>query len=377
MRKNATLLAGLGHYTCPQSGGLVPPVQSSVTSVIDGSEGALGYARSGNSSVLLAESLLNTLEHGQGCAFFNAGATAAWAVLSTLTPGDGVILEADCYYEFRTIISRYCQRQGIAITLVDLCNLEAVGQATRQGHTNLIWAELPTNPLWKIADIAALAKVAHRVGARLVVDATVATPLWLNALTLGADVVLHSATKYLNGHGDLTAGALVTARPDAWWQEIIAYRTASGSVLPAMEAWLLLRGMRTLSLRVERASENALKIARWLAQQPGVSGVHYPGLEQNPHFARAEAQFSGGFGAMLSFQLNVGAKAAAAFCRRTRVFRHSTSLGSTESLIEHRRSTEGEGSRCPDDLLRLSVGIEDCADLLADLAQALDATVNA
>ncbi|MGB9095913.1 trans-sulfuration enzyme family protein [Erwinia sp.] len=376
MSKNATLLAGLGHYADPQNGGLVPPIQSSVTSVIDGSEGALGYARSGNSAVLLAESLLNTLEKGQGCAFFNAGASAAWAVLATLKPGDGVILEADCYYEFRSIISRYCERLGIALTLVDLCNLEAVEQATRQGHTNLIWAELPTNPLWKIADIQAVATLAHQVGARLIVDATVATPLWLNALKLGADVVLHSATKYLNGHGDLTAGALVTAKQDAWWQEITAYRTASGSVLPSMEAWLLLRGMRTLSLRVERASENTLKIARWLAQQPAVSVVHYPGLEQNPHFPLAQAQFAGGFGAMLSFQLRAGAKAASEFCLRTSVFRHSTSLGSTESLIEHRRSTEGEGSRCPDDLLRLSVGIEDSDDLLADLAQALAATVN-
>lgn len=369
--KNATRLAGLNHYTDPQSGGLVPSIHTSVTSVIDGGAGALGYARSGNSAVQLAETLLAGLEQGAGCALFNAGASAAWAVLATLRPGDGVILEADCYYEFRSIISRYCDRLGITLRLVDLCNLEAVEQATRQGHTNLIWAEMPTNPLWKIPDIAAVAALAHRTGARLIVDATVATPLLLNALTLGADVVLHSATKYLNGHGDLTAGALVTAREDGWWQEITDYRTASGSVLQPLEAWLLLRGMRTLSLRVERAGENALAIARWLAAHPAVSVVHYPGLESNPHFPLASAQLKGGSGAMLSFQLHAGAGAAAALCRQTSVFRHSTSLGSTESLIEHRHSTEGEGSRCPEDLLRLSVGIEDSDDLLADLSQAL------
>ncbi|MGE9551439.1 trans-sulfuration enzyme family protein [Erwinia amylovora] len=369
--KNATLLAGLDHFTDPYSGGLVPSVQSSVTSVIDGHEGALGYARSGNSAVQLAEKLLSKLEGGQACAVFNAGAAAAWAVLSTLQPGDAVVLEIDCYYEFCHIISQYCQRLGVTLVLADLCDPEAINYAAFTARPRLIWVETPTNPTWKIPDIAKIAAIARQAGARLIVDATVATPLLLNPLSLGADVVLHSATKYLNGHGDLTAGALITARQDAWWDNINAYRTASGSVLQPMEAWLLLRGMRTLALRLERASANALALACWLSEQQQVSAVHYPGLADSPHHALACAQMQGGFGAMLSFQLKGGADAAAKLCRQTRIFRHSTSLGSTESLIEHRRRTEGEGSRCPDDLIRLSVGIEDQQDLLDDLALAL------
>nr|WP_242662441.1 PLP-dependent transferase [Pseudoroseomonas deserti] len=355
----------------------MPPIQPGVTALGHGPaelpDMAGFYARSGNAAAGMAEALLAELEGAAATACFSAGAAAAQAVLAGLQPGDHLLLEAAGYYEFREVISRFCARWGIAVSLVDMTDPAAVAAALRPGQTRLAWAELPTNPLWRVPDIAGLARLVHGAGGKLLVDATVATPVLARPIALGADWVLHSATKYLNGHGDLVAGALSCARLDDDWTEILRHRTAAGTLLPPFEAWLLLRGMRTLALRVEAASRTALRLATWLATQPAVSAVHYPGLPAHPQHALAAAQLEGGFGAMLSFQLTGGRAAALWVAERTKIFRRATSLGSTESLVEHRRSTEGDSSLCPDDLLRLSIGIEHAGDLLDDLAAALAA----
>ncbi len=368
----ATLLAGLGHYTADGTGSLVPPLHLGVTALGGAPPGMAGhYARSGNPTTATVEEMLVRLEGGSHAAAFTAGAAAAQAVLATLRPGDHVVMEGEGYYEFRAIAEAFCARWGVALNLVDMADPGAVAAALRPGQTRLIWAEMPTNPLWRVPDLPALAGLARGAGARLLVDATVATPLLLPALGLGADWVLHSATKYLNGHGDVTGGALVAARRDDTWDEVLEHRTAAGTVLSPFSAWLVLRGMRTMALRVERASRTAQLLAEWLSGHPAVAAVHYPGLAGHPQERAARAQFRGGFGGMLSFQLRAGEAEALRVCERARVFRRSTSLGSTESLIEHRRSTEGAASRCPADLLRLSIGIEDAGELRDDLAEAL------
>ncbi|WP_416414595.1 trans-sulfuration enzyme family protein [Pantoea sp. App145] len=368
-----TLLAGLDHFTDDANGGLVPAIQPAVTSQILPGQGALHYARSGNSTSRLAEKLMTKLESGAEAALFNSGVSAAWAVLSTLKHGDSLIVEEECYYEFRNIMLAYCTQHQIQLIFVDLNDNEALEQVLRCHQVNVVWAETATNPLWKVIDIAQVAALVHRYQARLVVDATVSTPLAINPLQLGADIVLHSATKYLNGHGDLTAGFLVTREVDEWWELMMWFRTSSGTVLQTLDAWMLLRGMRTLALRFRHACDNAEKLAQALLQHPAVREVHYPGLEGDPWYSNAQRQMNGFYGAMLSFRLHGGVTAASLISTLTRTIRHSTSLGSTESLIEHRQSTEGDQSRCPADLVRLSVGIENSDDLIADMQQALDA----
>jgi cystathionine gamma-synthase len=236
----------------------------------------------------------------------------------------------------------------------------------------LVWIESPANPTWAITDIVAAAEIAHGAGARLAVDSTVATPVLTRPIALGADIVMHSATKYLNGHSDVVAGALVAARHDEFWERIAAIRASHGAILGSFEAWLLLRGMRTLSLRVERACASAQRIAEHFADHSHVAAVLYPGLPAHPGHEIAARQMHGGFGGMLSVRVAAGEAAAIAAAARVRVFKRATSLGGVESLIEHRASIEGPGSPAPPDLLRLSVGIEDAQDLIDDLEQALN-----
>lgn len=368
-----TVLAQLDHYLDPSTGGLVPAIHLGVTHVPAAADDAIGagYARSGNSGAALAESLMARLDGGAAAALFNAGIAAARSVLYGLRSGDHLLIDSHAYYEFAEMMGEFGERFEIAVDAVDLCDLEAVAHALRPGQTRLVWAECPSNPTWRVPDITRLATLAHGAGARLLVDATVATPLLCQPLALGADLVLHSATKYLNGHGDLTAGVLVSAHLDAAWQAIVDSRTTHGSILQSWEAWLLLRGLRTLALRFERASSNAMALARMLEAHPAVAVVHYPGLEGNPHHALAREQFSGGFGAMLSFEVRGGRAQALAVRDRAKVFRQATSLASTESLIEHRKSTEGGQSACSENLVRLSVGLEHVEDLVGDLCQAL------
>jgi cystathionine gamma-synthase len=330
---------------------------------------SIGYTRSGTAGGSDLEHLLARIDGGEGALAFSSGISAAQAALAQLEPGSHLIFEANGYYEFRSLIARQCAARGIAVDLVDLSDPTCVAAAMRPGKTAMIWAELPANPQWQMPDLAALSSIARKGGATLLVDATVATPIHCRPLEHGADVILHSATKYLNGHGDLTAGVLIfRSRNDM--DGPLSFRTEAGTVLTPFSEWLLLRGLRTLAVRMERASASALAMAQWLADQGGVMAVHYPGLATHPQHDVAMRQYQRGFGAMLSIRLGSRSRAAE-LVGATRIFNAATSLGSTESLIEHRAATEGDGSRCPDDLVRLSIGLEDVGDLIVDLGQAL------
>jgi cystathionine gamma-synthase len=235
-----------------------------------------------------------------------------------------------------------------------------------------VWIETPANPLWTITDIAAACDIAHAAGAAVAIDSTAATPVLTRPLELGADIVMHSATKYLNGHSDVIAGSLTGPRDDEFWQRLVAGRSSGGAILGSLEAYLLLRGMRTLHLRVERACRSALRVAEAMAAHPRTVDVLYPGLPSHPGHAVAARQMAGGFGGMLSIRVKGGEGAAIATAAKVEIWKRATSLGGVESLLEHRASIEGAGSPVPPDLLRLSVGIEDADDLIADLEQALN-----
>src|SRR5690606_32224689 len=259
---------------------------------------------------------------------------------------------------------------GIEATFVDATDPDAIRAAIQPGRTRMVWIETPANPLWGISDIALAAEAAHKAGALLGVDSTVATPVLTQPLALGADIVMHSATKYLNGHSDIIAGALLFAREDALLERAKGLRSGLGAVLSPFEASLLLRGMRTLHVRVAHQSASGMTIARHFASDRRVAEVLYPGLPGPGHDVAAD-QIGGGFSGMLSIRVAGGESAAIGVAARVQLWKRATSLGGVESLVEHRASVEGAGTPCPPDLLRLSVGLEDPADLIADLDRAL------
>jgi cystathionine gamma-synthase len=270
---------------------------------------------------------------------------------------------------------RQLPRLGHKITFVDMADLGAVKAAIRPSETGLVWVETPSNPLWTITDIAAVAQSAHAAGALLAADSTVATPILTQPLAYGADIVMHSATKYLNGHSDVSAGVLAIAKPNELWMRIRKMRELNGSVLGPFEAWLLTRGLRTLDVRVKAQSKSAEILARRLAKHAAISAVLYPGLADSSGHRIAASQMMGGFGGMLSIRLKGGTRTAISTAANVSIWRRATSFGGIESLIEHRSSMEGEGSVCPADLLRLSVGLEDPDDLFSDLDRAIARSV--
>lgn len=330
------------------------------------------YARADNPTYEHAERLLAALEGAGSCMLFSSGMAAANAVFQSLLPGDHVVVAKVLYWGVRKWLAEFGLTWGLDVEFVDTTDLQAVEAAIRPGSTRLLWVETPANPTWEVSDLAALCQLAHANGARVAVDNTVATPVLTRPIEFGADLVVHSATKYLNGHSDVLAGAVLTARNDPFWQRIRSWRRTAGAVPGAFDAWLLQRGMRTLFLRVRRASENALAIARHFEGHPSIRAVLYPGLPSHPAHAIAARQMSGGFGGMLSIRLVGGPLQAMAVLAAVKVFKRATSLGGVESLIEHRLSMEGPSSSVPDDLLRLSVGIEALGDLIADLEAALE-----
>jgi cystathionine gamma-synthase len=315
--------------------------------------------------------VLTALEGGAATLLFSSGMAAAAAVFQSLPRDSHVVAPRVMYWGLRSWLKNFAEAWGIAVDFVDATSLDALRQAVRSGRTRLIWIETPANPLWSVTDIAGSAEIAHSAGALLAVDGTAATPVLTRPLALGADLVMHSATKYLNGHSDVIAGTLTAAREDAFWARLRTARSSGGAILGSFEAYLLLRGMRTLFPRVERACRSAQQIAEALSQNPRVLDVLYPGLPRHPGHAVAARQMSGGFGGMLSMRVRGGAEAAIAAAARVEIWKRATSLGGVESLIEHRASVEGADSPAPPDLLRLSVGIEDPGDLIADLESAL------
>ena len=357
----------------PATRAVVPPIHVATTFVRDPDNqyrSGFCYGRPDNATVRHGEDLIAALEGAPAALLFGSGMSAATAAVMALPGPSHIVAGTVMYWGFRRWLTTEAPRFGHKIDLVDTSDLRAVAKAVRRGKTKLVWIETPGNPLWTITDIAAVAEIAHRAGARLAVDSTVATPVFTRPLALGADLVMHSASKYLNGHSDVIAGALAIATPNAWWDRIKALRGQHGLILGPFEAWLLLRGMRTLDARVRAASESAVLLATWLRRHPTVAAVLYPGLPDHPGHAIAARQMSG-FGAMLSIRVKRGARGAIAAAARVRLWKRATSLGGVESLLEHRASIEGAGSPCPPDLLRLSVGLEDPEDLFADLDQAL------
>lgn len=373
-----TLAAQALHRIDPVTGSVVPPIYPAATYARTADYQPIGpvYSRDGNPTYLPAEALLARLEGSGagdgGALLFASGMAAAAAVFQALRPGDHVVLQRQTYWMLRTWVTDFAGRWGIGLDWFDATAPETLADALRPGRTALVWIETPANPTWDLVDIAAAARAAHAAGARLAVDSTTATPVHTRPIEHGADIVMHAATKALNGHGDVVAGALITARDDDFWQRIRYNRLAGGAVPGPFEAWLLLRGLRTLYVRLPRMAATAHRIAAAFHDDPAVAAVLYPGLPDHPGHAIATRQMARGFGAMLSLRLAGGEAAAAAVCRRVRLFTRATSLGETESLIEHRRRVEGDGSLCPPDLLRLSVGLEDAGDLIADLRQAID-----
>ncbi len=329
------------------------------------------YARDQNPTFDQAEAVLTALEGGHQTLLFASGMAAATAVFQALAPGDHVLAPKVMYWSLRNWLKNFATQWGLQIEFIDMDSPAAVKAAIQPGKTKMLWIETPANPLWTITDIAATCEIAHQAGALVAVDSTVGTPVLTQPLKLGADIVMHAATKYLNGHSDVIAGTL-TARADSpYWQRIRSIRAQIGGVLGPFEAWLLTRGMRTLYPRVRTACVSAQRIAEYFENHPLVGEVMYPGLKSFAGHAVAAKQMQGGFGGMMSIRVKVGEAAAIATAANVQLWKRATSLGGVESLIEHRASVEGAGTPAPTDLLRLSVGIEDAGDLIADLESAL------
>jgi cystathionine gamma-synthase len=329
------------------------------------------YGRPDNDTVREAEAVIGALEGAATTLVFGSGMSAAVALFLSLGPGAHVVAPRAMYWGLRAWLANEAPAMGIAADFVDAEDLQALERAVKRDRTKLVWLETPSNPLWGLSDIAAAARIADAAGAMVAVDSTCATPVFTRPIALGADVVMHSATKYLNGHSDVVAGALSFRDEGPLSARAGAIRKAHGLILHPFEAFLLVRGLRTLDLRVRAAAGAALELANRLSNHAAVSAVLYPGLPHHPGHDVARRQMKGGFGGMLSIRVRGGAEAAIATAARVKLWKRATSLGGVESLIEHRASIEGAGSPCPPDLLRLSAGIEDVEDLWRDIDEAL------
>ena len=374
----ATRAIHAGQEPDPLTGAVVVPIYQTSTfaqDVVGQTRAGYDYSRAGNPTRTALEQALASVEGGRaGFAFASGMAAADTYIRAVLRPGDHLILPDDAYGGTFRLVDKICVPWGLTYTTVPLGNLEAVRAAIRP-TTRVIWCETPTNPLLNIADIAALAEIAHRAGAQLLVDNTFASPYLQQPIALGADVVLHSTTKYVGGHSDVIGGALVTDQAEL--AEALAFHNKSmGAVAGPFDSWLTLRGLKTLAVRMDRHCDNAERVVDLLAGHPRVSRVYYPGLAGHPGHDVAARQMRR-FGGMVSFSVRDGQEEALKVCRRTQVFTLGESLGGVESLIEHpglmtHASVAGSALQVPDDLIRLSVGIEDADDLIADLRDALD-----
>jgi cystathionine gamma-synthase len=367
-----TLAVHAGRRRDSSSFDVAPPIHLSTTfehGPAGETPGGHMYIRESNPTQTQLCEALGALDNGEAALVFASGLAAGAAYLQAMPAGAHVLFQEDLYYGFRAIARDFLPRWGMESTAVDMGDLARVAAAMRP-NTKLIWAETPSNPLMNVVDLAGLSAIAKKAGALLGVDGTFATPALQRPLELGADVVLHSTTKYLGGHSDVQGGALVFRKRDEIFEKAEHVRYILGGVASPFNSWLILRGLRTLACRMDRHSENALAIARALEAHPGVEAVHYPGLESHPGHTVARRQMSA-FGGMLSFRVRGGRDAAVRAASRVKLFVNATSLGATESLLEHRASSEGPGSPTPQNLLRVSVGLEHAEDLIEDLRQAL------
>lgn len=354
------------------TGAIAPPLHLSTTYELSADSRQIHgyrYVREANPTQSRLETALAAIDRGEAALAFASGMAAGAALVQTLQPGSHILLPDDSYYAYRLLARDFMSRWGIAHDVVDMSDLGEVRRMIRP-ETRLVWAESPSNPLMKVVDLGALAEAAHDAGALFLVDSTFATPYLQTPIDFGADVVLHSTTKYLGGHSDVQGGALVFRLRDRLFDEIGHVRRIVGGVASPFNSWLVLRGIRTLPARMRFHSENALALARFLQTHPRVEAVHYPGLESDPGYEIARRQMRS-FGGMLSFRVAGRREDAIAVVARTTLFRRATSLGGVESLIEHRASTEGPDSPTPPTLLRVSVGLEHADDLIDDLGKAL------
>jgi len=376
-RAFATRAIHAGQEPDPTTGAIIPPIYQASTHVQDGIGGfreGYEYNRAGNPTRSSLETQLAALEGGASALSFSSGLAAEDALLrGILRPGDHVLLGNDVYGGTYRLLTKVLAPWGIETTTVELQDADAIRAALRP-ETRIVWLETPSNPLLKIVDIAVVAEIAHAAGAVLVVDNTFASPALQQPLALGADIVVHSTTKYLGGHSDVLGGAVVLG--DDRFEEAVRFQQfAVGAVSAPLDAWLTTRGIKTLAVRVRQHSENAQAIAEWAAARPEFSGVYHPGLASHPGHEIAARQMSG-FGGMLSLGLSGGPAAARAFAESTTLFQLAESLGGVESLIGYppemtHASVRGTALAVPENVVRLSVGIEDVADLISDLEEGL------
>ncbi|MDQ2868603.1 MAG: aminotransferase class V-fold PLP-dependent enzyme [Verrucomicrobiota bacterium] len=366
-----TLAVHVGHTTDPGTGAVIMPIHLSTTfeRAADGSfPGGYTYSRTDNPNRKALEQAMTALEGGAAAAAFASGLAATMSVFHALSPGDHVIVSSDVYHGTTKMLHHLFDRWGLVMSFINFDEPDALAHALRT-KTRLVWMETPTNPLLKIIDLAAMAKLTRAAGALLICDNSWA-PIVQRPLDLGCDLVMHSTTKYIGGHCDVTGGVLVAKTDDEFFARIRAVQTEGGAVPSPFDCWLVLRGLRALPCRMRAHSENALAVARFLARHANVERVFYPGLASHPAHEIAAKQMSA-FSGMLSFEVRGGLDDAMAVAGRTKLFTRATSLGGTESLIEHRASIEGPATRTPQNLLRVSVGLEHADDLIADLEQAL------
>ncbi len=372
-----TLAVHAGHATDLTTGAVAPSLVLSTTFERDAQNTPLGayvYSRSENPNRLALEAAFTALEGGAASAAFASGQAATMSVLHALSTGAHLIAPTDIYYGTRAQADLLYARWGLQASFVDTTDLDQIKAALRP-NTKLIWIETPSNPRLHITDIAAVADIAHRHGAVLACDNTWATPLLTRPFEFGADLVMHSATKYFGGHSDVLSGCIVAREQNEYFERIRTFQIQGGAVAAPFDCWLLLRSLPTLPARVQIQSANAAKLADALSRHPRLSKVHYPGLPTHPGHAIAARQMKS-FGGMLSIEVAAevagGREAALAVAGRVQIFKRATSLGGVESLLEHRATVEGPNTTTPDNLLRLSIGLEHADDLLADLLQALD-----
>lgn len=367
-----TIAAHAAQRVDPATGAITTPINLSTTYErdLDGefSRGFI-YSRGDNPTRQVLEECLSQLEGGAAAAAFSSGMATTTAVFQALSTGDHVLAPNDCYHGTARVLREVFSRWGLEATFVDMADPEQVAQAVRS-NTRLIWVETPSNPLLKVTDVGRIVEIAHDSNAICACDNTWASPMLQRPLELGADLVMHSTTKYLGGHSDVLGGAAISKEDSDFFQRIQLIQRDCGAVPSPFECWLVLRGIKTLHLRMLAHSKNAMKIATFLSDHPKVDAVYYPGLPDHPGHDIAARQMSD-FGGMLSFQVKRGQEEAMQVAARVKVFLRATSLGGTESLIEHRASIEGPRTRTPDNLLRVSVGLENVEDLIEDLDQAL------
>ncbi|MEO0797739.1 MAG: PLP-dependent aspartate aminotransferase family protein [Pseudomonadota bacterium] len=361
----------------PETGAVIPSIDVTTTYLRDPDNGysrGFVYGRADNATVRRCEDVITRLEGGRNTLVYGSGMAAATTFFLALERPAHVIAPNVMYWSLRNWLMNDAASHGLTVSFVDATDTGAIKEAIRPGQTKAIWLETPANPLWGISDISMVSDAAHAVGAVVGVDATTASPVLMNPLSLGADVVMHSATKYLNGHSDVVAGSLTFAASNETQpieDRARSHRLSLGSILGSFEASLLLRGLRTLFVRVRAQTASALTIANHFDEHAAIEAVLYPGLPTAPGHTLAKSQMPGGFGGMLSIRCRGGIDHAITTAARVQVWTRATSLGGVESLIEHRASVEGAGTPCPDDLLRLSVGLEPAEDLIADLEHAL------